>query len=59
MSAMRTYLIGIAVAGALLAVHGFGVLDLGGFANGLAIMVIVFAILALSANTRAEGPDNG
>ena len=50
---VRNYLIGIAVSGALLAADRFEAIDLGGFANGLALMIVVFAVLALAARGGA------
>lgn len=49
---MRSYLSAIVFCALLLAVDRFELLDLGGFANGVAIMLVVFAILALHAHSR-------
>lgn len=49
---MSGYLVGIAVGAALLGIDSFGLVELGGFGNGIALLVVVFAILALAANAK-------
>ncbi|HSM53401.1 MAG TPA: hypothetical protein VK839_04395 [Erythrobacter sp.] len=55
---MRSYLSAIVLCALILAVDRFELLDLGGFANGVALMLVVFAILALHAHSRStRAPD--
>ena len=55
---MRNYLFAIIILSMILIIDRFEVLDLGGFANGIAMMLVVFAILALRAHATNSDTAN-
>lgn len=56
---VNAYVSGMSISVILMIMDSTGVLDLGSFANGLALMVVVFSILTFSSTMKNRKAKNG